>query len=381
MANGPRLSLVEGHETDRPAVEARKEPEDAGPPAESVGELLRRARQRRGKELAEVWRVLKIRTNYLAALEDGDFDELPDRGHTIGFVRSYAAYLGLNAKEIAGRWKEETAAYWGVREPPMEPLPQPREERRQDPALICDPANAPMPAIDFSPEPDSELPRGGRLSAVVLLVGLVYSGYYVFGSSGQASQAVSPVPARLAAESLVPAPVAPPPHKDVVLPAPVLPPPHRDVGPPAPVITPPPAAAPPAPIVTHEPAASVTLTLPPTQVVDLPVKSPPKLLAPLPPGRSYGTANKGSRITLRVHRPTRIAVEGNRNRIFIDRTLDPGDTYRVPNMGGLKLSVPDAGAVELILDGTSRGFAGADGVTAKALPLNPQTIVAHQQRG
>jgi cytoskeleton protein RodZ len=103
--------------------------------------------------------------------------------------------------------------------------------------------------------------------------------------------------------------------------------------------------------------------------------------AQLPTGKRYGTRNRTSRITLRAHRPTHIAVQGARNRTFIDRVLWPGDTYRVPNSVGLRLSSPDAGAVELILDGTSVGFAGKDGATAKNLSLNPQNVVDRQQRG
>jgi cytoskeleton protein RodZ len=84
---------------------------------------------------------------------------------------------------------------------------------------------------------------------------------------------------------------------------------------------------------------------------------------------------------LRVHRTTHVAVQGTRNRTFIDRVLWPGDTYRVPNMVGLRLSSPDAGAVEVILDGSPMGFAGKDGATARGLSLNPQNIVDRQQRG
>jgi cytoskeleton protein RodZ len=82
---------------------------------------------------------------------------------------------------------------------------------------------------------------------------------------------------------------------------------------------------------------------------------------------------------LRVHRPTHVAVRGARNRAFIDRALVPGDTYRVPNLVGLRLTATDAGAVEVILDGSSVGFVGQDGSAASALSLNPQNIVDRQQ--
>jgi len=47
----------------------------------------------------------------------------------------------------------------------------------------------------------------------------------------------------------------------------------------------------------------------------------------------------------------------------------------------LRLSSPDAGAVELILDGSSTGFVGKDGAAARNLSLNLQNIVDRQQRG
>ena len=104
----------------------------------------------------------------------------------------------------------------------------------------------------------------------------------------------------------------------------------------------------------------------------------PVVRAPLPLGERYGSLNRNSRITLRVHRPTRVAVLGTRNHIFIDRNLAAGDTYRVPNIGGLKLNVRDPGAVELIVDDNTVGFAGEDGLAAKGLPLDPKrmTIVS-----
>jgi len=37
------------------------------------------------------------------------FEALPGRVYTIGFVRSYAAYLGLNAEELLDRLKTEMA--------------------------------------------------------------------------------------------------------------------------------------------------------------------------------------------------------------------------------------------------------------------------------
>jgi cytoskeleton protein RodZ len=100
----------------------------------------------------------------------------------------------------------------------------------------------------------------------------------------------------------------------------------------------------------------------------------------LPPGRQYGLQNRNSRITLRVHRPTIVAIRDGRNRIFIDRNLAPGDTYRVPNRVGLWLTAIDAGAVEIVLDGASLGFVGAQGATVRDASLNPQSIATRARR-
>lgn len=100
----------------------------------------------------------------------------------------------------------------------------------------------------------------------------------------------------------------------------------------------------------------------------------------LPVGQRLGLRNRTSRITLRVHRPTIVIVRGARNQVFIDRTLARGDTYRVPNRPGLRLTVDDAGAVEIMLDGASVGFVGEPGVAVRGLTLSPPSIAERQKR-
>ena len=102
--------------------------------------------------------------------------------------------------------------------------------------------------------------------------------------------------------------------------------------------------------------------------------------AQLSPGRRYGLQNRNSRITLRVHSPTIVAIRDSRNTIFIDRRLAPGDTYRVPDRVGLWLTAIDAGAVEIVLDGASVGLAGAEGAEVRDLSLNPQNIANRARR-
>jgi hypothetical protein len=91
--------------------------------------------------------------------------------------------------------------------------------------------------------------------------------------------------------------------------------------------------------------------------------------ADLPSGRTYGGANNNSRLTLLVHRPIRVMVYGPRNRLLFSRVLQRGDSYRAPNLQGLTVSTPDAGAVEIMSDGASGGYLGEDGVPAERLAV------------
>jgi transcriptional regulator with XRE-family HTH domain len=60
-----------------------------------IGSRLREARKRRGLGLAAVERDTRIRARWLTALEEERFELLPERPYAIGFLRTYARYLGL----------------------------------------------------------------------------------------------------------------------------------------------------------------------------------------------------------------------------------------------------------------------------------------------
>lgn len=72
-----------------------------------VGEVLRRARTQFGLELPQVASALNIRPDHLAAIEAGDVARLPGRVYAIGFVRTYADYLRLDADKIVYLFKSQ----------------------------------------------------------------------------------------------------------------------------------------------------------------------------------------------------------------------------------------------------------------------------------
>src|SRR3954451_402510 len=118
---------------DRNAIDAT--------PAPPVGETLQLARECKGVDLYRAERDTKIRMRYLAALEDGDWDDLPAPVYTKGFLRNYAIYLGLEPEDILDRWRDEmeqlsTATRVAVAPPPM-PLVEPGGRRLTiSPAMI-----------------------------------------------------------------------------------------------------------------------------------------------------------------------------------------------------------------------------------------------------
>ncbi|HEY0206778.1 MAG TPA: helix-turn-helix domain-containing protein, partial [Acetobacteraceae bacterium] len=73
--------------------------------AARVGAELRAARNRLGWALPDVAATLRIRLPYLQAIEDGRVADLPGNTYAVGFLRTYASALGLDAAEAARRFR------------------------------------------------------------------------------------------------------------------------------------------------------------------------------------------------------------------------------------------------------------------------------------
>lgn len=82
-----------------------------------IGPTLREARNRRKADLPEVEAAIKIRVRYLQAMENEEWDALPGGAYTRGFIRTYAAYLGLDGDRLADDYRRSTAPPGGERVP------------------------------------------------------------------------------------------------------------------------------------------------------------------------------------------------------------------------------------------------------------------------
>ncbi len=74
-----------------------------------LGEWLRQRREELGISLQQAEAETRIRARYLEALEKEEFQALPDPVVGRGFVRNYAAYLGLDPRDASDRYSQRVA--------------------------------------------------------------------------------------------------------------------------------------------------------------------------------------------------------------------------------------------------------------------------------
>jgi hypothetical protein len=83
-----------------------------------IGPVLREARLRQGKSIEEASRETRIRFEYLQALERESYETFEGDVYIRGFLRTYSAYLGLDADRVLVEFNE----HFG---PPVPTLPAP----------------------------------------------------------------------------------------------------------------------------------------------------------------------------------------------------------------------------------------------------------------
>ena len=101
---------------------------DGGDIYAGIGTELRAERQRRQLSIIDVSTTLRIQQSHLSALEEGRTDDLPGPTYAIGFLRTYAEFLGLDGEEIIRQYKREETLTPGAR---RLIFPEPVEEARR----------------------------------------------------------------------------------------------------------------------------------------------------------------------------------------------------------------------------------------------------------
>ena len=73
----------------------------------SITSYLTERRNEKGYSIQDVATHLRISSHYIEAIENNDGPRLPERVYVLGFVRSYAKFLGIDPEYCVRRFKEE----------------------------------------------------------------------------------------------------------------------------------------------------------------------------------------------------------------------------------------------------------------------------------
>lgn len=92
----------------------------------SIGDQLAAARRSKGLSLTDVERAIKVRMKYLEALENDDREMLPEDAYARGFLKVYAEFLGLDARQLLRQYRLERGT------PEAVSIPEPIEELERD---------------------------------------------------------------------------------------------------------------------------------------------------------------------------------------------------------------------------------------------------------
>ena len=98
----------------------------------ALGASLEEARRRQGLDLEQVEKATYIGRRYLRALEEERFELLPGDAYAKGFLRTYAEFLGLDAK----RYLDELSTRLAERAPEPVLVAQPLRLRRRRAPLV-----------------------------------------------------------------------------------------------------------------------------------------------------------------------------------------------------------------------------------------------------
>ncbi len=379
---------------------------------DSLGTELRAARQKLGIEVKDVSSVTKIKPEYLEALEEGRLEALPGRTYAIGFLRTYASFLQLDAAGMVARLRAEEPVDKVAELIQGSGLPEPQREMR--------------------------IPQGALIIVGIIIIALIYAGVYLFRSANEYMeqrahpsaqtpvQPLGPAPDSQPAPSLAPRPLAP-------IGTPVTATPQVEGGvvdeakpaepaasntsstnesAAAPVVvrgsetsrsTPAakPAPTPPTPkpvepsgqTNAHAPAPKVQAsgadqpapTAPSTETAEAPALADnatgtgvnyERAVAAAP--ASFGAAAKDSRVMLRATDTVFLRIEtgGPRDQVLFEGTLNKGEVYHVPKGAGVVLTTRNGGAVDVYVDKADKGTAGPAGIALKGLPLDPSALIS-----
>jgi cytoskeleton protein RodZ len=83
---------------------------------ETLGQYFRRGREQKGWTLEKAASKTRILPQYLQAVENDNYEQLPAEVFAKGFIRSYAQTLGLNETEVLAKFNESGGQFYALRD-------------------------------------------------------------------------------------------------------------------------------------------------------------------------------------------------------------------------------------------------------------------------
>lgn len=315
----------------------------AGGGLAEIGVMLRRRREEVGQDLAFISAKTHIRQHYLKAIEDGRRKDLPGTAYMIGYVRTYADYLGFDGDRLITDYHAELAG--------------PRKKAEKQP----EPEPAGLPQIQVSP-----------VTLVFALLTFGLAGYMAWGyfsdqdegvvETAEVQEAAPPTPAQPE-----PAPAAEPSDN----PAPSGSPTGAEASAPgasAPEDAP---GADTAANAGEPPVSGPEDQVPPEAEI---AAIPDEVIEESPPQPEAAEAEGTGKIVVRARLESWIQVTNAKKEVVFSRVLRSGETYTVPEEEGLMLTTGNAGGVEITVDGQKVKSLGTVGLVKRDIPLDPQKL-------
>jgi cytoskeleton protein RodZ len=151
-------------------MKRNQRPDITAAEAARVGEELREARLTLGASVEDMAEHLRINRRYIHALEEGRVKDLPGAAYAVGFVRSYAAALGLDPDEAVRRFRDVTGGA----------------------------ATKSGELVFPEPVPSRGMPAGALVAVgVVIAIGAYVAWYNWTGAGNRVVDSVPPLPPRL----------------------------------------------------------------------------------------------------------------------------------------------------------------------------------------
>ncbi len=304
-------------------------PETAQEP-ETVGTLLRKTRLAKKQDLRDIASYLCIRYQFLQALEENRYKELPGEAYANGFVRSYAAYLGLDAADIISRYKREVAG--------LDKIERGRTNVDDD-------------------ENENAAPAPKVLLASLAALLVVYGMWQAFSGEKE----IAPVePERIESVTVVEDSYPLPPETPAAAGSETVAEPEKTA---AETVVPP---VPPVKPEYAEPAESNAA---------VPARAEEKKPEEIPAIRVYGQKNYKSRLVLIAKEPVWVEVTRGENVLF-SRLMNAGDRYQVSSNKPeeLFLKTGNAGGLEVWCDGRLAKALGPRGALRSGVALIPENF-------